>query len=144
MEFCSLKLMMQPRTTKDVLYSATTASVRCLVNGHVTSPADLQRRVQGGFEKTVQHLERQRDEQVAELNEVHATLNKLIQFENASVNNVVARLGVLDDPGHGDDGPVSTMSCNGWNRVNCSRRRWIWFWIQTSLHAWLFMSLGIF
>jgi hypothetical protein len=44
----------------------------------------------GWFENTVQHLARQRDEQVAELNEVHATLNKLIQFENASVNNVVA------------------------------------------------------
>ena len=44
----------------------------------------------GWFEKTVKQLERQRDEQVAELNEVHATLNKLIQFENASVNNVVA------------------------------------------------------
>jgi len=43
----------------------------------------------GWFEKTVHHLERQRDEQVAELNEVHATLNKLIQFENASIDNVV-------------------------------------------------------
>jgi hypothetical protein len=41
------------------------------------------------FEKTVQQLERQRDERVAELKEVQATLNKLIHFENASMDNVV-------------------------------------------------------
>jgi hypothetical protein len=41
------------------------------------------------FEKMVQQLERQRDQQLAELQEVHATLTKLIQFENASINNVV-------------------------------------------------------
>ena len=43
----------------------------------------------GWFEKTVQQLERQRNEQVAELKEVHSTLSKLIQLENASINNVV-------------------------------------------------------
>ena len=43
----------------------------------------------GWFERMVQQLERQRDEQISELKEVHATLNKLIQFENASINNVV-------------------------------------------------------
>ena len=43
----------------------------------------------GWFEKMVQQLEKQRDEQVAELKEVHATLSKLIHFENASINNVV-------------------------------------------------------
>jgi hypothetical protein len=37
----------------------------------------------------VQQLERQRDQQVAELKDVHATLTKLIQFENASIDNVV-------------------------------------------------------
>jgi hypothetical protein len=41
------------------------------------------------FEKMVQQLERQRDQQVAELKDVHATLTKLIQFENASIDNVV-------------------------------------------------------
>ena len=48
----------------------------------------------GWFEKTVQQLERQRDEQVADLKEVHATLSKLIQFENTSINNVIP----LDSP----------------------------------------------
>ena len=43
------------------------------------------------FEKMVQQLERQRDQQVAELKDVHATLTKLIQFENASIDNVVPR-----------------------------------------------------
>ena len=41
------------------------------------------------FEKMVQQLERQRDQQVAELKDVHATLTKLIQFENASIDDVV-------------------------------------------------------
>ena len=41
------------------------------------------------FEKMVQQLERQRDQQVAQLKDVHATLTKLIQFENASIDNVV-------------------------------------------------------
>ena len=43
----------------------------------------------GWFEKMVQQLERQRDQQVAELKEVHATLTRLMHFENASINNVV-------------------------------------------------------
>ena len=43
----------------------------------------------GWFEKKIHELERQRDEQVAELKEVHTTLSKLIQFENTSSNNVV-------------------------------------------------------
>ena len=60
---------------------------------------DLEERVQaineqiqsayGWFEKMVQQLEKQRDEQVVELKEVQATLNRLIEFENASINNVV-------------------------------------------------------
>ena len=48
----------------------------------------------GWFETTVQQLERQRDEHVSDLKEVHATLNKLIQFENTSINNVIP----LDNP----------------------------------------------
>ena len=57
--------------------------------------SDLEERVQaineqihsayGWFEKMVQQLEKQRDEQVVQLKEVQATLNRLIEFENASI-----------------------------------------------------------